>query len=80
MGGARQGLVVQLDRLLAFGLAVYVESQVGGLGPQQAPGHEHAVILPDGDDAPAQVLHLALGERTRRQAEAQSQHQAFQNR
>ena len=80
MGGARQGLVVQLDRLLAFGLAVYVESQVGGLGPQQAPGHEHAVILPDGDDAPAQVFHLALGERARRQAEAQSQHQAFQNK
>ena len=78
MRGTGHRPVVQLDGLQAFGLAVNVETQVGGFRAEQAPGHEHTVRLADGHDATAQVFHLALGGGVRSEADAQAQQQALE--
>ena len=45
------------------GRAVDVEGDVVGVGPEQAPSHEHlAAVLGDRHHPSAQLLHLPLGQ------------------
>ena len=56
-------LGVQLHGRCTAGRAVDVEGDVVGIGPQQAPSHEHlAAVLGDRHHPSAQRLHLPLGE------------------